>query len=171
MMVLDHGQGQGALAAGAKLQPVIGLFGQADAPGIHDDDLFRLLYGPQEHGPAHAVGRAGFHDVAAPVEDAGRGLSPETVDVAHGQTAEGDGAADDTGQIAEMAGIDEVGRAEGVGETDGELGVGPSGALGYGQELRPGFLADAVEAIRHLREGLLPGDALPAVLSASTGTA
>ena len=40
---VDHGQSQGAITAGTKLEPVVGSLRRADAPRVHDDHLLGLL--------------------------------------------------------------------------------------------------------------------------------
>ncbi len=163
---VDHGQGKGAFASGPELEPVIGDLRRADTPRVHDDHLLGHLERPVEHAPAHAVGRPRLRVVAAPVHDAGRRRAAEAVDVDDGEAAEGEIARDYPREVAKVAGAHEIGRAEGVGEPERKLRVGPPRALGHGKILGPRLPADPVEALNHPGDRLIPRDPLPPVLAA-----
>ncbi len=163
---VDHGQGQRAFTSRPELEPVMGDLHRADTPRVHDDHLLGLLERPVEHAPAHAVGRPRLRVVAAPVHDAGRRRAAEAVDVDDGEAAEGEVARDYPREVAEVAGAHEIGRAEGVGEPECKLRVGPPRALGHGKILGPRLPADSVEALNHPGDRLIPRDPLPPVFTA-----
>ena len=151
---VEHGEGEGGVAAGEGLEVQVGPFGRGVADGVDDDHRARRLLQPVL---VLVRGRGGR--VRAPDHDAARvpgGARVEPDDGTADDVIEGDVA----GHVADGVRLD-LPRAEPPQEAQrevaGDEGTG-AGVMRVHDLLRAGAFGDRPEARRDGSDGLVPGD-------------
>ncbi|OPY08390.1 MAG: hypothetical protein A4E67_00985 [Syntrophaceae bacterium PtaB.Bin038] len=158
---VEEAQGERRIRAGPKLQPVLRLPGQVDAPRVDDDDLGAVLDLLHEHA-ADLTLLVGGGDVAAPEDDE----LALVVQVRHGVEAAGVHARNLPGRVADILGGDDVGGTEEIGQADLDEVIEPLGhAHAEGDPLGAVLFLDLEKALGDRLQGLIPRDAGPLPLA------
>ncbi len=162
---VDHGERQRRIRANARGEPQVGHLRRLGALGVDDDDTGAALLGGLEGSPFHGIGDRG---VAADNEGTARVVDvlPARDVEAHGTRADGPATA---AQVLVDHPVGRADRAHREGEDDAAREVGAAGGADDG--LRPMLAPHLGQAVGHLVERLVPGDARPLALAARSGAA
>jgi hypothetical protein len=123
--------------------------GAGRAPRVNYNDAPGGALGAAHHSAAIAIGCARLLGIFAHLENTFGHPSAIPIQIRLREPAHRDRRGNISGQVAVVAGADEVRGTKSIDKAPGELRVRSAGSLAHSQELRPGLAPHPIEDIGH----------------------